>query len=237
MPLLSSGCGGYYILTVPDQLGRTGGNVVPVGRLQRNDFFFLAFGSESAAMRFQVVDAGKLVGREGVSFTDRDGYSAVSLPVSKTPGLYAMCVTIQDSTQGEEVRKIVPLFVWDPHKPVVVVDMDALPRGALTEDDDASVAIRKIAQTANIIYLTRKSKPTQKAAHDRLEGGEYPSGPILLWQRQRWRWERKPGSKFATIVMESRMESQLSKLRAEFPQMTVGICKGSLAAKIGRAHV
>ena len=85
--------------------------------------------------------------------------------------------------------------------------------------------------TANIIYLTRKSKPTQQAGHDRLEAGNYPVGPILLWQRQRWRWERKPGSRFTKIVIESRMESQLPKLRAEFPQMKIGICKSSVAAK------
>ena len=228
---LSSGCGGYYILTVPDQLARAGGDVVPVGRLQRNDFFFFAFGCEAAAMRFQVVDEGKLVGNEEVSFTDKKGFAAVSLPVSKTPGVYATCVTVQDSTQGEEVRKVVPLFVWDPRKPVVVVDADAIPRGMLSEFDEASVALRKIAMTANIIYLTRKSKPTQQAGHDRLEAGNYPVGPILLWQRQRWRWERKSGSRFTKIVIESRMESQLTKLRAEFPQLKVGICKGRLAAK------
>lgn len=228
---LFSGCGGYYILTVPDQLARADGSVVPVGRLQRNDFFFLAFGCEGAAMRFQVVDAGKLVGREEVSFTDRSGFAAVSLSVSKTPGLYATCVTVQDSTQGEEVRKVVPLFVWAPRKPVIVVDMDVLPKGSLSEDDTASAALRKIAETNNIIYLTRKSRPTQQTEHDRLTAGKYPVGPILLWQRERWRWERKPGSKFVKIVIESRMESQLPKLRAEFPQMKVGICKNSLAAK------
>ncbi|MCK5114864.1 MAG: hypothetical protein KAR11_08905 [Phycisphaerae bacterium] len=228
---LSSGCGGYYIMTVPDQLARVGGDVVPVGRLQRNDFFFFAFGCEGGAMRFQLVNNGKLVGQEEVSFTDRDGYAAVALPVSKKTGIYAVCVTVQDSVQGEEVRQVVPLFVWDPDRPVVAVDINALPRGALDESDPAAVALRKIAKTANIIYLTRKGKPTQKAEHDRLEGGNYPAGPILLWQRERWRWERKPGNTFARIVIESRMESQLPKLRDEFPNLTVGICKKSLAVK------
>ena len=64
-----SGCGGYYILTVPDQLGRASGSVVPVGRLQRNDFFFLAFGCEAAAIRFQIVDNGKLVDPALSNFT------------------------------------------------------------------------------------------------------------------------------------------------------------------------
>ena len=169
---LFSGCGGYYIMTVPDQLVREGGSVVPVGRLQRNDFFFLAFGSHNTAMRFQLVDAGKLVGREEVAFTDKQGYAAVSLPVAnvlKNPGVYATCVTIQDSSQGEEVRRIVPLFVWDPRKSVVVVDIDVLPRGELSESDVAGMVLRKIAKTNKIIYLTRKSKSTQKTEHDHLQ--------------------------------------------------------------------
>ena len=33
--LLTQGCGGYYVLTVPDQVGPAGGDAVAVARLQR----------------------------------------------------------------------------------------------------------------------------------------------------------------------------------------------------------
>ena len=43
------GCGGQYILTVPDQLAAEGGDAVAVVRLQRSEFYLWAPPSPEAA--------------------------------------------------------------------------------------------------------------------------------------------------------------------------------------------
>ncbi|GEM_PF-1228622 len=249
MSLGAGGCGGYYILTVPDQLAKTGGRVVPVARLQRNDFFVLALAMPGQPMRFGVYATAAaadeaaqnkpvpeaLRSPERVCRGDKIGYSAVEIPmyenpIANRPGKYYLKVALQDY-EGEQIAAIVPLYVWDPAKSVVAVDLDALPREAFPHSDQAAAAMRKIARKSNIIYLTRNSKATQHSRHGRLDREDFPDGPVLLWQRKRWHIVRSGKLRIPKIIIESRLDSQLGQLKLDFPKLSLGICTSPLAAK------
>ena len=68
---LGGGCGGQYILTVPDQVAPAGGQAATVARLQRSEFGSFAPPVKKAALRFQA-DGGPLRG----AYTDSQGYAA-----------------------------------------------------------------------------------------------------------------------------------------------------------------
>lgn len=235
------GCGGYYILTVPDQLASSEGELVPVVRMQRNDFFVLALAAKNKAMRFRIYPTpdtsprGPGEGPLRSAGTDKTGYAGVHFsmsepPVKGNPGLYYLKVALQD-IEGEELSAAVPLFVWDPKKPVVAVDFDCLPKGFLTAEDPAVTALNQIADTANLVYLTRESRRTQEDAHRRIAEVGYPDGPVLLWQRKRWHIVRDGRFNLPRIIIESRLEGQLPRLVQEFPKMRYGLCNSELAAK------
>ena len=132
------GCGGEYILTVPDQLSATGSVVTVGARLQRNDFFVLSLASVKAYLRFQI-DGGEKAPttqpttRPADPFIERSastgklGYLAVRIPMPKKPGRYDLTVRYQDD-DGDEIEKTVGAYVWDPDRPVIAIDMDPLPR-------------------------------------------------------------------------------------------------------------
>ena len=54
--LLSCGCGGDYILTVPDMVAPAGGEGMAVVRLQRTDFMFVPMAVKEALIQLQVGD-------------------------------------------------------------------------------------------------------------------------------------------------------------------------------------
>lgn len=235
------GCGGYYILTVPDQLAKTDGDLVPVIRLQRNDFFFLALPSKNSAMRFclyptpDTSPGGPGEGPLRSAGTDKTGYAGVQIPMSlppvkRKPGLYYLKVALQD-TEGTEISAAVPVFVWNPKQPVVAVDFDCLPHGYPDSNDPSVIALRHIAQSANIVYLTRQSHRTQEDAHRRISEAGYPDGPVLLWQRKSWHIVRDGKYNLPRVIIEARLEGHLPKLVEEFPKMHYGICNSELAAR------
>ncbi|HHH75475.1 MAG TPA: hypothetical protein ENL03_00445, partial [Phycisphaerae bacterium] len=78
-----NGCGGYYILTAPDQLAVEAEPVNVVVRLQRNDMFVMAFGVKKAAISFRAEDLP-----ERASYTDDLGYAGAAVPAPAEPGLY-----------------------------------------------------------------------------------------------------------------------------------------------------
>jgi hypothetical protein len=243
--LSTTGCGGYYVLTVPDQLASTEGEVVPVIRLQRNDFFVMAFPLKYQPMRFRTMTLDATTGESleqgalRVCRTDKLGYAAVKIPMSDAPiknkaGRYALSVRLQD-VEGEEVGSDAPLYVWDPKKPAVAVDYDMFPASGFGELTEAAVALQAIAKTANIFYLTRHEGNTQQATHSRLARDGLPDGPVLLWQRERWHiaWKESRWlmSDYPEIVVETKLIHQLIGLRAMFPKLQMGICNNGLAAK------
>jgi hypothetical protein len=249
--LLLAGCGGDYILTVPDQLSAAGGDITVVARLQRNDFFVVNLAAVKAYLRFQIGD-----GIERSASTDKLGYSGVRLAMPKKPGRYDMAIKYQDD-DGDEINKTVGAYAWDPARPVVAVDMDPLPRRrakltqgrkgwwtglvkysidllpraeAPADAPSARAAMAKLAEKANILYLTRREVANHLQCRSELAEHGYPDGPVLMWRRQRW--HLVPGRfKIPKVVVESRLVSQLDELRKIFGNMWVGVSKSSLAGK------
>jgi len=254
MPL--GGCGGHYILLVPDQLAPAGQDTVPVTRLLRNDFFVLELPVRDAAIEYRVGPA-----KERAAYTDDIGYAATSVPVPEKLGRYDLTVRHMDH-ESDVVETSVPLYVWDPALPVVAVDMDSLPRTAVDRwsalkqgltfystrpkgsssakpaapsagagMQAAATALRQIAQGANLVYMTRQDVREHASLHEWLARGGYPDGAILLWQRQRWHIVREGKYRIPKIVIESRMVGQLGELKKQFPKLTTGVTAAGLSAK------
>ncbi|HUS92286.1 MAG TPA: hypothetical protein VM695_10575 [Phycisphaerae bacterium] len=221
----ASGCGGDYILTVPDQVAPAGGETVTVVRLQRNDFFVLAPAVEEAAMRFRIGD-----GPLRAAYTDNLGYAAAAVSVPEKPGRHTMTVAHLDM-QGDEAERDCDVYVWDPSRPVVAVDMDCLPGLWLGSSEDAAKALRHLVVGANLLYLTRQSVRHHRAAHETLTKAGYPVGPILTWQREHWHIVRDGPYKLPRVVVEGRLVSQLPEVRKVFPHLATGVCDSALAAK------
>ena len=218
-----TGCGGYYVLTTPDQVAPLGQDAPVVIRLQLCDFLFVRTPAKNKPMRFAVRG-----GAERIAHTDEQGYAGAVVPVPERTGRYLMSIDLTD-TEGEELSGLTSVYVWDAAMPVVVVDTDALPIGR--QGGAAVTALGKLAAGgANIVYLTRRDPEEHYRVHDMISVGGYPPGPVLMWRRQRYRIERR--SRFnQRLVVETRLVSQLSELRRMFPLMTVGICDSTLAAE------
>ncbi len=224
---LVGGCGGYYTLTVPDQLAAAGGETVVIGHLARNDFFVLNLPVDEALLRFHPADA-----RVQGAYTDAEGYAAVKLPAPQEPGRYTLEVSHSDY-EGEEVSRDVPLFAWSKDKPVLAVDLDSLPGGLAPEKKQAVAALSEIFPKTNIIYMSRRDVNDYPAAHKQLKADGYPDGPIIAWERKRWRLKKVTRWNFTyyRVVMEDRMVSPLDELREKFPGLKTGLSASRLAAK------
>lgn len=222
--LLCAGCGGQYVLTVPEQVVPAGEQAVPVVRLQRNEVYVYAQPVRRAAMRFSVAD-GPVRG----AYTDELGYAGTYVPTPDKPGRYELTVQHLDY-QGDQVRQAAPVYVWDPARSAIAVDIDALPWLSGEAVSQASAALGKLAANTNILYLTRSGREGQKAAFDRLAGGGFPDGPILMWQRESWYIVREGRWNLPRVVVSARMVSQLPDLVKQFPNLKHGLAGGPAAA-------
>ena len=221
-PAVLGGCGGYYTLTVPDQLAPAGKDAVTVVRLQRNDFIFTPMPVKQAAMRMFVAGYP-----ERAAFTDELGYGGTSVAIPAKPGRYKMTVAHLDKL-GEEISATVPLYVWNAERKIVAVDLDCVL--ACSQVDQVRLALNKLAADSNILYLTRKEVKDYATLHERIEAIGHPDGPILSWRRQRWHIE--PGGKLGLrVVIEPRLVNQLDEIRKEFASLEVGVCDSSLAGR------
>jgi len=222
---LNGGCGGYYILTVPDHIAPSGGEAVVVSRLQRNDFFVLSVPVSDAAIRFRL-GGEQLRG----AYTDETGYAGTVLEAPDEPGAYRLNVAHMDP-EGEEVQAWAPLYAVSPDRDVIVVDKDCLPTGRDEEVYDAARAISHLARKSSILYLTRTPVKEHRQAHQELQALGYPDGPILPWRRKRWHIVRSGRFNLPRVVFESHLESQLSTLRGMFDGLNVGLCGSPIAAR------
>ncbi len=216
------GCGGEYKMTVPDAVAPAGEEAPIVVRLQRNDFLILDMAVEQVPIGLQVDDA-----QQRYAYTDKFGYAGTLVPVPDEPGMYPLELYHQDSDEGDEVRGTGRVYVWDPNRPVVAVDLDCLP---LAGDGRAAEALTRWASQAHIAYFTREPVSEHAGLHRVLASGGYPDGPILLWKRQRWHITRGTWN-IPKIVVESRLVSQLSELRKTFPALKTGLAGCSLSAQ------
>lgn len=220
-----AGCGGEYILNVPDQVAPARGQVPVVVRLQRNDFFVLALGVGNEGIGFSM--DGKV---RRHAFTDPDGYAGVSLPAPARPGTYPVHVRCQDRN-GREVDAEAQLHVWEPKRTIIAVDLDCLPTIGSSEFAPARTALQQLAVKANILYLTRRAVMKHSDAHEFLINSRYPDGPILVWRRKSWHYVSRGRFRMPRITVERRLVSQLPLLREQFSGLNVGICTGKSGAR------
>ena len=219
------GCTGNYILTVPDQVAPAGGEAVTVVRLQRSEIALLALPVEIAVIRFRADD-----GQERAAYTDSLGYAGTTVPVPMKKGTHVLHVTHLDR-EGDEIYQTVPLYVWDPNRPAVAVDLDSLPPAWLKEAAAAArQGLQRLAEERNVCYLTRRPVEVHAAAHRDLAAGGYPDGPVLLWQQERWHILRE-GMWKVRVVVESKLVSQLPFLRKTFPGLQTGLTDSAASAK------
>jgi len=223
--LLLGGCGGNYILTVPDQLAAAGEPAAAVVRLQRNDFFVLAPAVKGAAIRLRI--AGR---HERVAYTDKFGYAGAALTVPKGPGRYRMRADYQDS-EGEEIAASAQVYVWNRARPVVAVDLDCLPLEGSEDVAAATSALAGLAGRANILYLTCRPIDQHDQAHESLGAAGYPDGVVLLWRAEKWHIVREGRFNWPRLVVKSVMVSQLPQWKRVFPKLDVGVCSSKLAAE------
>ncbi|MGC9454129.1 MAG: hypothetical protein ACP5HU_04630 [Phycisphaerae bacterium] len=213
-----AGCGGRYILTAPQQVAPAGGHVRAIVRLQRHEFLRLAPSVEEALLRFSAGD-----GAVRAAYTDEDGYAAANVPAPAEPGRYALTIRHQDDL-GEQFTESVPLFVWSGDATIVAVDADSL-----DDDPQAAEALSRIAEDARVLYMTQADISDHRQIGERLVSDGYPDGPVLLWQRRRWRLTEGKW-RIPKIEFEDRLVSRLAELREDFPQLSYGICSGSRPA-------
>lgn len=224
MWLACAGCSGDYTLTVPDQLATAGGEAPVVVRLQKSEVSAISLPVKDADMRMQIGDSGLRC-----SYTDKMGYACAMVPAPRRPDIYEMLVRYMDKN-GREVSQAAPVYVWSNDSKVVVVDVDQLPTvGA--ELTFAVAAMKKIGESAKVIYLTRKEMNQVGAMHARLRAWGYPDGPILLWQREEIIVVPDDATDMPRLVIETRMVGQISQLAKMFPHLDTGICTSADDAK------
>ena len=197
---LTTGCGGKYVMTVPEQVAPAGGEARAVARLQRQEFAWYVPAVKETVLRFSVSNCPLRA-----AYTDKAGYAAVAVPVPQQAGLYTMTVAIQD-TEGQEAQQQAPLYVIQKDSPLVAVDYNALPAN-LSEASPAAVALRKIAADYQIIYLTNQPVEKHERIHRQLKAAQIPDGPVLLWGG----------------LSPAGRQGQVERLRESFASLCVGI--------------
>lgn len=214
---LLGGCGGGYILVAPDVAAMPGGTAPVVVRLQRREFWFHAPSQAGAAIIFHLAGEAQRCGR-----TDDAGYASIAIRVPAKPGRYRVLIDHQDSL-GDTVSGQAEVFVLSADKPILAVDLDALPRSG-GHVHAAVAALKRLQLQAQILYTTERKAAKPAEAHDFLKGAGYPAGPVLPWRKPRfWRvgrwWKRsdRPGA--------------MEALRERLPGLLWGITSSAPAGK------
>lgn len=222
---LGGGCGGYYTMSVPDCVAPIGKEAAVVARLQRNDFFVLDVASREAAIRFSVDDSP-----QRAAYTDKSGYAGTTVRVPAKCGRYVVSVAHMD-LEGSEVSSRGYIYVWDPSKPVLVVELQCLPYFGHPNLNFARSVLRGFASKGNIVYLTRKPIDEHDLAHAQIDFCGYPDGPVLLWRSRSWRITNSGRFGLRRMIIDRRLVSRIDTIKREFPGLRTGLCGSRLAAK------
>ncbi len=223
---LGAGCGGHYILLVPDHVAPVATDAAVVIQLRRNDFFILDLVVKDALMEFRVEGD-----RMRAAFTDKLGYAGTSVPVPDRVGRYHVLVNHADHQTSEEIAGVAYLYVWDAAEPVMAVDLDSLPYLGHPDVPAAQAVLRRLARKGNVLYLTRQKVEEHDLAHGRIMACEYPEGPVLLWRRQRWHIVREGRFRIPRVIVEARLVNQLAEIKRMFPGLKKGLCGSNIAAE------
>jgi len=198
------GCGGELILTAPDAVGLPGEPAVTVVRVQRREIWRYAPPAEGAAVTARIGPDMLRSGR-----TDSSGYAAVALPAPRQPGRNEVKISHQD-LWGDEATAVAFLYVMDPDRPVLAVDMDSLPTGKA--GGEAVGALACLAEEAQILYVSQEKAGDPHGAHAKLDAAGLPDGPVIPWiKSSRW--------KDALPWRKDSMPS-LAALRGRLPRMS-----------------
>ena len=220
-----SGCGGHYILSAPDQVASAGQEAPIVVRLQRNDFFVMDMAWEDAPIRFRIDH-----GPQRAAYTDEEGYAGTLVPAPSQPGRHVLSIDYKD-LDGQDIFGQAAVYVFDPALPMVAVDFESLKLDDWWQNDSASAAaLRKIAEVANIVYLTRLDVDEHRRAFELLQVTDCPMGPLLRWDRKRY---KVVTGRFGMPKLEfgAYLISQLDALMDSFPNLSVGVTDSSLSAR------
>ncbi len=211
--LMLGGCSGEYILTAPDVATLSGQDAPVVVRLQRREVWRYAPPQGSAAIIFRLGEETPQCAR-----TDKDGYTAVSIKTPAPLGRYEITLYHQD-INGDEVTSHAAIYVFDPDKPVAVVDADSLPRsGKLT--GQASAAIVRMQLSVQLIYVSHKYASQPARAHAMFDKYGYPNGPVVPYSglKRWWKWRQSD-------------TGALDELQRRFPKLRWGVTADAATAK------
>lgn len=211
--MIFGGCSGEYILTAPDVAVLSGKDAPIVVRLQRREVWLYAPPQEGSAIIFGRGDKVLRSAR-----TDKAGYAAVSIEAPQGPGRHEFIMYHQD-TQGQTAAGRVFIYVFDPDRPVAVVDIDSLPWEGPAADQAAGALVR-LRQAAQLVYVSEAPVGSFSRAHELLEDIGYPDGPVIPYSRPRWWRLRRSGD-----------ISALGELRLRLPKLQWGITADAGPAK------
>ncbi len=226
---LCGGCSGGYVLTAPDCLAPAGGEAPVVVRLQHRELPFFTPPAKAVALRFRVAEGSLRAAR-----TDKDGYASATLPAPAATGVYPLTVALQD-IEGIEASWELATFVWDPLRPIIAVDLEAvLHRGRGIPD--AQPVLTHLAETSNILYLTDKPIARFPKLRQALVAAGLPDGPILPWGSEEW-WQWgwwqgwRQGWRELDWWKKEIILSPLVGLREAFPGLEAGIAGSQLGVQ------
>lgn len=119
--------------------------------------------------------------------TDRDGVAALAVQAG-APGVVPFEAALAGNRQAQPAQA--RLFVYDPQRPVVVIDLDGtlsdLPDWEVPLHGDvaptfphALALVRDLARTHAIVYLTARDDALDAMSRGFLARHGYPDGPVL----------------------------------------------------------
>lgn len=211
------GCSGEYMLTTPDAVALPGQPAPAVVRLQRRELAGYIVPVRDVSLMFRVADQPMRAAR-----TDKQGYAGVLLPAPSQPGRYDVIVHHQD-TYAIVLQGALSLYVLEPDRPVVAVDLDSLPLGGRGQ---AQEAIARLAEKASLLYTTSGVTRADRA-HGLLVGGGYPDGPVVPYARPRVFGYRNP---LAPID-----PSPLAAIKQHLPRLAWGVAADDDSARAYRS--
>lgn len=178
-----AGCSGEYILTVPDVVCPAGAQAELVFKLQRREFWRITPPQKDAAVIVQLPSGDSRCIR-----TDRNGYAAVAFVVPFKPGVYGVELYYQDD-EGRSISAEGSVYSLLPDKPVVLVDLDCLPRGG-RDLKSARAAIERLGQAVQLVYFSERVGSSCTVARRLLRMRGYPVGPVVFFKKYP-RWYRR----------------------------------------------
>ena len=213
------GCGAEFYLSTPDTAGVPGQTAPLVVRLARSELWQYAPPLKEAAIIFT------LDGQIKSAKTDPAGYSAVGFELPKKPGRYEIAIHHQDP-RGDTVSGAMSAYVLSPDRPVVTVDLDSLPLGGWSTRD-AVGAVKRLAASAQIVYISEQYAARPRTAHKWLDWAGYPDGPVLPYVKIRPKYDYRSWTK----QPERRA---LIALRDNLPEFVWGVAAADDAAETFR---